>query len=351
MKDNTRSTLVKLLFLGLGLYLILRYALTLVLPFLAGLALALAAEPAVRLLHRITRLNRGLCSFLGVSLCLVTLTALVLVLFAAGVRLLGRLGSILPDLEDTARQGLVSLQDWLLSLAHRAPEGIRPLLTKGVLGLFDNGGSLYGQIVSQLPGLATALVSHVTGGFLGLGTSILSAYLLSPRLPGLKEGFRRRIPEAWQARYLPALGRMRQALGGWLRAQFRLMLLTFAIICLGLLLLGIRYAPVWAAGIALVDAVPMLGTGLILVPWSLICFLQEDPVRGLGLLGLFAAATLARSALEPRLVGRQLGLDPLVTLAALYLGYQLLGIPGMLLAPLLAVAAAQMVQTAPKDKL
>ena len=349
MKDSHHHTLPRLLLPGLGLYLLLRYALALVLPFLGGLLLALAAEPLVGLLTRRPRFGRGAASFVGVSACLVALTGLGLMLFAAGVRLVTKLASIAPDLEDTARQGLVSLQDWLLSLALRAPEGIRSLLIKGVLELFDSSGNLYGQMLSQLPGLATGLLSRITGGFVGIGTGILSAYLISARLPRLKLWLRRQIPEDWRNRYLPALGRMRDALGGWFRAQFRLMLLTFVIVCLGLVFLGVRYAPVWAFGIALVDAVPMLGTGIVLAPWSVICFLRDDPVQGLGLLGIFAAATLARSTLEPRLVGKQLGLDPLVTLASLYLGYQLLGIPGMLLAPMFAVSVTQLTKTNPTE--
>ena len=126
--------------------------------------------------------------------------------------------------------------------------------------------------------------------------------------------------------------------------------LTFCILLAGFLLLQVPYAPLWATLIALVDAIPMLGTGLILVPWSVIRFLQQEPAQAIGLLGIFVTATLARSALEPRLVGQQLGLDPLVTLIALYLGYQLLGIPGLLVAPLLAVAAVHLVNTPPAER-
>lgn len=84
------------------------------------------------------------------------------------------------------------------------------------------------------------------------------------------------------------------------------------------------------------DAVPVLGTGTVLVPWSLIRFLQGDAVQGAGLLVIFALAWLLRSVLEPRIVGRSLGLDPLISLAAFYVGFQVWGIPGMILAPMAA---------------
>lgn len=327
----------------------LRYGLPLALPFLAGILLALAAEAPVRFLcHRLS-MSRGTAAALGVSLTLVLLTALGLLLFSAAFQVLRRLASIAPDLESTARQGLTALQDWLLSLARNAPEGIQPFLTKSVLSLFDSGGAIYSQAVSALPALAAGILSHITGGFLGIGTAILSAYLISARLPKLKQWFRDRMPDAWEQKYRPSLLRIRSSLGGWLKAQSRLLGLTFCIVCIGLFLLQVRYAPVWAVLIALVDAVPMLGTGLVLVPWSMICFLQNDPFRAVGLLLLFTAATLARSVLEPRLVGQHMGLDPLVTLIALYLGYQLLGLPGLLAAPLLAVTAIQIFKTTPEE--
>ena len=78
-------------------------------------------------------------------------------------------------------------------------------------------------------------------------------------------------------------------------------------------------------------------------PWALIAFLQGNSARAIGLLGTYAVVSLVRSALEPKLVGRQLGLDPLVTLMALYAGYKIWGIGGMILAPMLTVTALQLV--------
>ena len=129
------------------------------------------------------------------------------------------------------------------------------------------------------------------------------------------------------------------------------MTVTWAVVSLGFLLLRIPYGLLWAVLVALVDAFPVLGTGTVLVPWSLVCFLQGDSARGIGLLGIYGAATLIRSALEPKLVGKHLGLDPLVTLIALYTGYKLWGLMGMLLAPLLAVAATQVVTPKRQDSL
>ena len=160
--------------------------------------------------------------------------------------------------------------------------------------------------------------------------------MISARLPRLREAARKRLSKQFYSKFLPTVKKARQAAAGWLRAQGKLMLVTWVVVSGGLLLLGVRGGILWAALIALIDAVPMLGTGIILLPWALVSFLQGQQLRALGLCILFAAATLARTTLEPRLVGRQLGLDPLVTLVCLYVGYRLWGFLGLLLAPMAA---------------
>ena len=219
---------------------------------------------------------------------------------------------------------------------------MRPLLTKSVLGLFGSGNQLVQQIAQRIPVIATSLLSHVPDGALTLFTAVLSAFMISARLPELRLWLRRQLSEGPLAKLPGTLRKVRSALAGWLKAQLKLSGLTFSILLAGFLILGVSYAPVWALLIAVVDAVPLLGTGTALVPWAVVCFLQGNYIQGIGLLGIFAIAALTRSTLEPRLVGKQLGLDPLMTLAALYAGFKLWGIWGMLLAPVLSVTIKEL---------
>lgn len=334
----------------LAAWLGVKYLLPLAMPFLLGGGLALAAEPAVRLFQQRLKLKRGTAAGIGVSVTLLFLAAVAALAGALAVRELGELARALPELEGTARQGLTVLQDWLLSLAGRLPEGIGTALTDSLLRLFGSGSELADSLVGRLPGLVTGILSVLPDSFLGLGTGLLSGFLISARLPRLRQAAADRLPPVWREKYLPAIKGMRKALGGWLRAQCKLAGMTYCIVALGLLILQIPYGPLWAIAVALVDAVPMLGTGTVLIPWSIVSFLQGSTVRGVGLLAVYAVAALTRSAMEPRLVGRQLGIDPLVTLAALYAGYQLWGFPGLLLAPMLAAAAMQLVRAGPEGK-
>ena len=321
----------------LGIWLFLKYLFPVFLPFFLGFLLALAAEPAVRFVSRL-KLPRWAATGVGVSLTLVFLTGLVGLLGASVVKELGVLAGRLPDLQDTATQTADKLRIFLENAANKAPEGVRPLVDRSVDRLMDSGSALMEQATVRLPGAISGFLSRVPDGALGLGTGILSGFMFSARLPKLKMQIRDRLPETWKTKLFPALKRSKNALLGWLKAQAKLAAVTFCIITAGLLLLKIPLAPLWAAGIALVDAVPLLGTGTVMVPWAVVSLIQGRQLQAIGLLCIFGAALLTRTTLEPRLVGRHLGLDPLVTLVFLYLGYRFWGILGMLLAPMLVAA-------------
>lgn len=323
------------------------YLLELLMPFLLGLGLALLAEPAVLFLQKNLRLPRLAAVGIGLSATMVLSLSLLILLCSVLIKELGVLAGILPDLEATARSGLQTLEDWLLVLVSRAPDGIRPLLTRTVLGLSGSGSSVMNQALGQLPRLATSALGHLSSGLVGIGTGFLSAFLICARLPQCKDWLRQKLPDRWRSRYLPALQNIRTAALCWLKAQVKLSGMTFLIVTAGLMLLRVSYAPIWAFGIALVDAIPLLGTGIILLPWSLICLVQGKNLLCVGLLATYAAAAISRTILEPRLLGKQLGLDPLVTLMALYVGYQLWGILGMIASPLLAVTALSLIRSEP----
>jgi sporulation integral membrane protein YtvI len=192
--------------------------------------------------------------------------------------------------------------------------------------------------------VAAAVLGWVTSSALTVATAVLAAFMISAKLPRMRSWLHGRLPDAWQERYLPALKGVKHTLIGWLTAQLKLSGITMVLLLVGFWILQIPYGPVWAVGVALVDAFPVLGTGTVLIPWSLICLLQGETVRGAGLLGLYGLVWLVRSVMEPRLLGKELGLDPLVTLMAMYAGYKLLGLVGMILSPLLAVAVVRLMK-------
>lgn len=330
----------------LGGWIFLRYGIPILLPFLLGAALALAAEPLVGLLDRRLRLPRFAAAGIGVTAVFLLLIALLVMLAALVIREAGQLAKVMPDLAESIRQGLDSLEGWLLGMSEKAPEGVRPVLKGSVVRLFSGSDATMDRFAERLLGVAAEVLSWVTSGALTFATAVLAAFMISAKLPKICLWLRDRIPDVWRQQYLPAVRGLKNALIGWLTAQLKLSGITLVLLLAGFWMLQIPHAPVWAVGVALVDAFPVLGTGTVLIPWSVVCLLQGETVRGAGLLGLYAVAWLVRSVMEPRLLGKELGLDPLVTLIAMYAGYKLLGFAGMILSPLLAVAVVRLMRTA-----
>lgn len=330
------------------LWLCLRYLMPILTPFLLAVLLALSAEPLVRFLHKKAKLPRAAATGIGMAMTLLLLSLLLTVLFALLLRQLRSLAGIVPSLEEAASQGLDSLQLWLTQLVHTMPKSMQPMAEQSVGKLFSSGSAVIDRVTAWLLSLATNILSKLPDSLLGFGTWLLAGFMISAKLPKIQAWLRSHLPKSWFETYLPMLKRLKKAIGGWLMAQCKLIGITFLVLTVGFFALQISYAPLWAALISLVDALPVLGTGMVLVPWSLVSFLQGNSVRAIGLLGVYAVAALLRSVLEPRLVGKQLGLDPLVTLFSMYAGYRLFGFGGMILSPLAAVTVTQLF-TAPKE--
>ena len=319
---------------GLLLWGLLTLLLNWALPFLAGFALAALLEPSVRFLTRRLRLPRwaaaGLCTLLLALALAGGLALLLWRLWLALTSLLRDLPSLLAPL--TATGDRLSL--WARQLLVAAPPELRPTLQAGLDALTQQAAALPAQLSATVAERAAALCAALPRWGLGLFTTALAAYFSSAGRPALVAFLWRQVPPERRAGVSVGLDRLRAAAGGWLRAQGLLTLSTFSLLALGLLLLGVPSPLLPAAATALTDALPVLGAGLVLIPWAGASLLTGNLTLGLGLLVLWGLIWAVRSLLEPRLVGRQAGLPPLAALVAMYMGFQALGVAGMVLAPL-----------------
>ena len=319
-----------------AVWLCLRYLFPLFLPFILGLTIALPAEPVAKFLQQRLHWRRGCAAACAVT---AVLAGAWLILWLAGAAAVERVRHLAGSLDGAAEQlaaGVETVRVWAVSLASGAPGSLAQPLTASVEELFSDGSALLHRGTDVALGIAQRLPDSLVT----LGTALLAAYMISARLPRLLDRFTS-LP-LWQRRLRPALLRLRGTLKCWLLAQLRLSAVTFGIVLGGLVLLGVKHKFALALLTAAVDAVPLLGSGTVLLPWALVSFLSGAPVRAVGLLGVYGTALLTRSSLEPRLLGRQLGLDPLAALAALYAGYRIWGFGGMILAPILTVTAKEL---------
>ena len=321
--------LVLLFFLWLAGKLLLPF----LFPFLLGTGIALAAEPAVRAGHSRLGLSRGWSAGLGVTLTLTLFLGLVFFLGAMAVR---ELGVFVRQLPAVAKQSAGLLEEALTALSSKVPAPVGPVLTDSIHNVFRDSTVLADRAVEKMPGMLSSFLGRLPASAMSLGTGILSGYFISARLPNLKKRAARAVPTAWKEHFLPTWQHLKASLGKWLLAQGKLMTVTYGIVSLGLTLLRIPYAFAWAILVAAVDAVPLLGTGTVLLPWALTKLLQGEPIAAAGMAAIYLVAVVTRTVLEPKFFGRHLGLDPLVMLIFLYFGYRLWGFFGIVISPLLA---------------
>lgn len=323
-------------------FLLFRFLLPVLLPFGIGLALARLGEPAVDALETRGHFPRAVATGLVMGGLFLLLTLTLYLLSRTGAAELSRLAAKLPALLEGLRGPLAALRDRLLRLADRAPDGLGRALRDWTGRLFSGTSSLMERLSGGVLDLASGVVARVPGVFLFLVTTVVSSFMFSAERQKLAAWAGAHLPARWRAGTERLRGHLCQALCGWLRAELRLSLLIFGIVSAGLFVLGVDAPLVLGAVIAAVDALPVFGTGTVLIPWGLWCLLQGKTVLGAGLLVLYALAVTARTTLEPRLVGRQIGLHPLLALLSMYAGFQLFGVGGMILLPIASLLARQL---------
>ena len=192
--------------------------------------------------------------------------------------------------------------------------------------------------VLQGAGRAMAALPRV---LLACGTTVLAVFFTLSAYPAVRGFFRRQLGSRLE-RARGVKSSVFATLGKWLKAECILLAVTFCQLLAGLLLMRQEYALLLAALIALIDALPVFGTGTVLVPWAAVeCLLGAVP-RGIALLALFAVISVVRSVLEPKLMAAQAGLPPLASLCAMYVGFCAMGVAGMVLAPMALMLVKQL---------
>lgn len=333
-----------LLLSAVGLWLFVSYLLPLTLPFLTAFLLSVITEPPALFLMEKGRLPRwaaGAVCTLGAYLLLF---GGVFLLGRCLVSFLGDLTARVPELLQQTAPMLEYLRESLLALTHRLPDGLGAGLSKAVEDFFRSGSGLLERLPETIFSLVTKLAGKLPGLALFAVTTVVASFMTAAQLPLLRRWLSRVLPKAWRQKVTSVWNRIKIAGTGWLKAQGKLLGLTFLLTLLGLLLLRVKRPLLAALGIAAVDALPVFGSGAVLIPWAVGCFLGGNTIRGVAFLLLYGTVAITRATLEPKLMGRQMGLPPILTLASIYIGGRLCGIGGMILFPVAAAILGQFVR-------
>jgi len=208
----------------------------------------------------------------------------------------------------------------------------------------DTIDKYFADAASNVREWLTPLVAKITGFTLSLPqvlvfivVTILATYFMSSDKHRINRFLDRQFPVQWMERTREVLNKLFSALFGWLRAQLILMTVTFTELTIAFLIMRIENALLLALLIAVIDALPVFGVGTVLIPWGIIEIFAGNYQRGFSLLLIYIIVLVVRQLIEPKIVGEQIGIHPLLTLFAMYTGLQLMGVIGMIVGPVLMV--------------
>ena len=343
--QREKAFLIRTAYLAAALalsWLVLRYILVWLLPFLLALGFAALIEPVIVLGRRKMHLQRG---FLAAVLTL-TLLALVVTLGAVLVGQLLRQASDLMERLPELLSALPALADRiaarLYSFCAVCPDGIRQWATR----LLDSAGQTLSDGLAAASSAAlrllTSAVAALPQAMLFCATTALALFFTSAAYPRLMAFFRRQLTPRALSTVRGVKASLLTTMAKWLRSQCILVAITFFQLLAGLLLIRQPYALLLAALIAFIDALPVFGTGTVLLPWAALCCLAGSFPKGIALAALYLVIWLVRSIMEPKLMAKSAGLPPLPALAAMYVGFCAMGVAGMILGPILLLLVKQL---------
>ena len=312
-------------------YVALKYLFFLVLPFLIAWGVAFSLRPLARGISNTTKVP---VRFISVALTFfIVVGGISLLSFAVayGLReawefltslvesdaLYDVLGKILNPLS-----GIFGDRDGASEIEAKIGDAIKSGLTSILSGIVR---TLTAFAASVPRFLLFVLVTVIAAIYFAFDLDRINAYVLKTLPKSVGDGLVR-----FKERFL-------KNLVGYLRSYLILMVLTFVVMLFGFLALGVRYAVLFAFIVALLDALPLIGVGTILVPWSIYQLVFSDTGMGIGLIVLFISNTVIRQFVEPRIVGKSLGIHPALSLFVLYVSYCLFGFLGLFAVPIFTV--------------
>jgi sporulation integral membrane protein YtvI len=339
--EDRKSFIISVLYYAVVvalIYLAFRYVFWLVLPFLIGLVIAFILKPAVRVISRKLRTPRKLTALILSLLFYLVVGAL---LALVGMRIIAYIRSIVvnaPTIYATYLQpSLVELFENLQDLSARLDPALAQYIETATASMTSSISQLVTSLSSTLIRSVSVTVAALPSIFLTIVLSIISTVFFAMDFELIGEYSKRWLPE----RVTLFLHKLKDFLVStvlkYIKSYMILMVITFVELSAGFLILGIEYAIGLAALIALIDLLPVLGTGGVLIPWLIINIILGNYGLAISLLVLYVVITVIRNILEPKIIGQQIGVHPLAMLVSMYVGLRLFGFVGVFAMPILLV--------------
>lgn len=301
-------------------------------PFVVGYIISLIANPLVRFLERrlkIVRRHSSMITIIGV------LAGVILLLYFAIVKIADEIIHLinnLPEIYGNLSAEFAAIGDNLQVFLERLPADIQASIAE-VATDFTAYMSGIVQAVS-VPTFAAAgnFAKNVPSTLITIIMCIMSAYFFTADRDKIMAVVRVHMPKTMREKVLYVISDLKYVVGGYFKAQMKIMVVVYVILVVGLLILNVDYALLVGFFISFLDMLPFFGTGTVLGPWAIIKLLSGDYKMAVALIILYAVTQVVRQVIQPKIVGDSIGMNPLATLIFMYIGYKLAGVIGMIIA-------------------
>jgi sporulation integral membrane protein YtvI len=317
--------------------LILYGLFTIGLPFMLAMVTAIFLDPVTVLLMRAARVNRMIAATVVSTLfTLLTLTLFYFIGLNVVTELID-LGRKAPKYMDEVNkyvdQAVTRTQGFYDSLSPDMAAQVQiwlerstTTLTRALTDVFSGISGYFINVAGRIPNM-----------FIWLIVFVISLYLFTFSLPKLKTAFLSMFEEQSKGKMDNVLLNLRQAIFGFIRAQLIMAVLTYLVTFIGLLILRAEYPLAISLLVMVMEFVPVVGTGMVFIPWFIYQLLVGHTAMGIGLLVLFLVLTIFRRIVEPKVLSDAVGINALAALISLYIGFELIGIMGLFLGPLVVI--------------
>lgn len=337
--EQERNTLIHLCYTAFLLFLFwvfLKYIIYSIMPFLLGFLIAFSLRPMIRTTNRFLPLPAKVITCLYLLVFYGTIGSAVIILCIQGYHFLKDFLMNFPNfyqmqIEPALYSFILRMEHALAHLDPKLMSQLQQMLLQANKSIETFALTLSSSIISHISTMAASLPNLLLSFFM----TILSSIFFAMDFPLISRFIMRQFPSDQRAKIYVIREIVTDTILQYLKAYGKLMCLTFFELSLGLLYLRVDGAIIIAFIIAFFDIFPILGTGTIIFPWVVISFLNHQTKFAVGLLILHLIINLIRQVLEPRIVGKQMGLHPLLMLACMFFGVKLFGILGIFMAPIL----------------
>ena len=301
-------------------------------PFVVGWIIASIATPVVNWLEKRLKIRKKL----GSALIIIGVLALMGTLgYFAVSWLVSEVSSLIKDFPEMYVQlekGLHQIGISMSGIFSKLPDGIQNGWTTTVANLDDTMGNLMSKISEPTVSAAGNIAKRVPSYLVSTIVMVMSSYFFISEREEVVTWVKQIAPKSVTERMIMVIDNLKYAVGGYFKAQFKIMGVIYVIIFIGLLILRVRYAWLIAFGIAFLDMLPVFGTGTVLCPWAVVKLFSGNYMIAIGMLILYGISLVVHQLVQPKLIGDSVGMDPFATLFFMYIGYQSGGVLGMIIA-------------------